>query len=51
MGMLWVTSRHMRCTNPCPLYSDSDRENGFSQKVMSASPPKADMCSALVRVR
>jgi hypothetical protein len=30
---------------------DSDRESGFSQKVMSALPLKADMFSALARVR
>src|SRR5262245_55391365 len=27
-----------------------DRERGFPQKVMSASPPKPDMCSALAHV-
>jgi hypothetical protein len=26
---------------------DSDRESGFPHKVMSALPPKADMCIAL----
>ena len=30
---------------------NSDRESGFSQKVMSALPPKADMCGALAHVR
>jgi hypothetical protein len=25
---------------------NSDRESGFSQKAMSALPPKADRCSA-----
>ena len=29
---------------------DSDRESGFLRKVMSALPPKADMCSALADV-
>ena len=29
---------------------DNDRESGFPHKVMSALPPKADMCSALARV-
>jgi len=29
---------------------DSDHESDFSQKPMSALPPKADMCSALVYV-
>jgi hypothetical protein len=29
----------------------SDRESGFPQKVMSALPPKADMCVALAYVR
>ena len=27
------------------------RESGFPQKVMSALPPKADMCGALAHVR
>jgi hypothetical protein len=30
---------------------NSDRESGFPQTVMSALPPKADMCGALVDVR
>jgi len=30
---------------------NSDRESGFPQKVMSALPPKADMCSAARDVR
>src|SRR6476660_7656045 len=30
---------------------NSDRESGFSHKVMSALPPKADMCSARGYVR
>jgi hypothetical protein len=29
---------------------NSDRESGFPQKVMSALPPKADICSALAHV-
>jgi hypothetical protein len=29
---------------------NSDRESGLPQKVMSALPPKADMCSALAYV-
>jgi hypothetical protein len=29
---------------------NSDRESGFPQTVMSALPPKADMCSALAYV-
>jgi hypothetical protein len=29
---------------------ESDRESGFPHKVMSALPPKADMCSALAYV-
>jgi hypothetical protein len=37
-------SAHVRFT------PNSDRESGFSQKVMSALPPKADICSALVPV-
>src|SRR5262245_31047535 len=40
----------------CPATSDvrftpnSDRESGHRQAVMSALPPKADMCSALAHV-
>jgi hypothetical protein len=30
---------------------NSDHESDFSQKPMSALPPKADVCSALVYVR
>ena len=29
---------------------NSDRESGFPQTVMSALPPKADMCSAVTDV-
>ena len=29
---------------------DSDRKSGLPQKVMSASPPRADMCAALANV-
>jgi hypothetical protein len=29
---------------------NSDRKSGFPHKVMSALPPKADMCSALAYV-
>jgi hypothetical protein len=32
--------RHVRFT------PDNDRESGFPHEVMSALPPKADMCSA-----
>jgi hypothetical protein len=31
--------------------SDNDRESGFTQKVMSALPPKADVCGANRHVR
>ena len=34
-------NRHVRFT------PDSDRDSGLPQKVMSALPPKADMCGAL----
>jgi hypothetical protein len=30
---------------------NSDRESGFLHKVMSALPPKADMCGAVADVR
>ena len=33
------------------LTPNSDRESGFSQTVMSALPPKADMCGATGDVR
>jgi hypothetical protein len=33
------------------LSPESDRKSGFPHKVMSALPPKADMCSALAYVR
>jgi hypothetical protein len=29
---------------------NSDRKSGFPHKVMSALPPKADMCSAVLHV-
>jgi hypothetical protein len=44
------TSRRVRCTSSCPLYPENDRESGFPHKVMSALPPKADMCGALAYV-
>ena len=37
--------RHVRFT------PDNDRESGFPHKVMSALPPKADMCGATRDVR
>src|SRR5262245_38083166 len=49
---LWVRSRHMRCKKKQVRFSsDSDRESGFPQTVMSALPPKADMCAATRDVR
>src|SRR5262245_41648260 len=47
---LWVKSRHVHCTRLCLLYPNSDRESRHPQTVMSALPPKADMCGALARV-
>ena len=41
----------MQCKKACPLYPNSDRESGFPQTVMSALPPKADMCGATRDVR
>src|SRR5262245_6302978 len=38
------TKRHVRFT------PNSDRESGLPQTVMSALPPKADMCSAVAHV-
>src|SRR4029450_10633844 len=43
-GPLWVESRHTQCKQACPLYPD--RKSEFPHKVMSALPPRADMCSA-----
>ena len=40
-----VQQRHVRFT------PNSDRESEFPQKVMSALPPKADMCGAARDVR
>src|SRR5262245_35872054 len=39
-----TAKRHVRFT------PNSDRESGFSQTVMSALPPKADMCGARAHV-
>ena len=45
---LWVKSGHVQCSAQADVRFtlNSDRESGFPQKVMSALPPKADMCSA-----
>ena len=48
---LWVISGHVQCTSHVRFTPNSDRESGFTQKVMSALPPKADMCGALAHVR
>jgi len=42
---MYAAKRHI-CFTP-----NSDRESEIPQKVMSALPPKADMCSALAHVR
>src|SRR5262245_28820260 len=34
------------CTAPAHVRFTHDRESGFPQTVMSALPPKADMCGA-----
>src|SRR5262245_23674075 len=47
---LWVISRHMQRNRRCPLYPNSDRESGLPAKVMSALPPRADMCGARAHV-
>src|SRR5262245_38764258 len=39
-------AKHMQRKRPCPIYPNSDRESGHPQTVMSALPPKADMCGA-----
>jgi hypothetical protein len=41
----------MRRKELCPLDPNSDRESGSSQKVLSALPPKADVCGATSDVR
>jgi hypothetical protein len=42
----------MQRNTACPLQPQySDRESGLPQTVMSALPPKADMCGALGHVR
>ena len=41
----------MRCNKRCPLYPNSDRESGLSQKAMSALASKADVCGATSNVR
>ena len=43
---LWVRSGHCSATADVRFTLNSDRESGFSQKAMSALPPKADMCGA-----
>jgi len=40
-----AAKRHVRFT------PNSDRESGLLQTTMSALPPKADMCGAIVHVR
>jgi hypothetical protein len=35
---------------PMSATPNSDRKSGFPHKVMSALPPKADVCSALAHV-
>jgi hypothetical protein len=42
---IYGAKRHVRFT------PNSDRKSGFPHKVMSALPPKADMCSATRDVR
>jgi len=43
--------RHVTCHRNVRFAPNSDRESDFPQTVMSALPPKADMCSALAHVR
>jgi hypothetical protein len=40
----------MRCNRRCPVAPNSDRESGHRQTVMSALPPKADMCGGNANV-
>src|SRR5262249_54946225 len=42
---LWVKSRHLRCTSPCPLYPDICSAIGHV-----CFGPKADSCSAAKRI-
>ena len=48
---LYGSKADVRCITSCPLSPNSDRESGHRQTVMSALPPKADMCSARAYVR
>src|SRR5262245_2129715 len=48
---LWVKSGHMRCKSYVRFTPNSDRESGHRQTVMSALPPRADMCGATRDVR
>jgi hypothetical protein len=47
---LWVKSRHVQRKSDVRFTPNSDRESGLPHKVISALPPKADMCSALAHV-
>jgi hypothetical protein len=58
--MGWGISPHVRFGSKADIRTakshvrftpDSDRESGFLRKVMSALPPKADMCGAAGDVR
>ena len=55
-----LSARHVRFGSLADICSakghvrftpNSDRESGFPQTVMSALPPKADMCGAIADVR
>jgi hypothetical protein len=48
---LWVKSGHMRRNKACPLYSQLRLQKRYLRFVMSALPPKADMCGAGKDVR
>src|SRR5262245_22425345 len=48
---LWVKSGHMQCKRAIRFTPNSDRESGLPAKVMSALPPRADICGALPNVR
>jgi hypothetical protein len=43
---VWVKSRHISAKGNVRFAPNSDRESGFPQTLMSALPPKADMCGA-----
>src|SRR5262245_26642589 len=44
---LWAISGHVRCTNRCPLYPDSDRESRHDRHVNEPASRHALFCAVL----